>query len=380
MFSNEKNTAISELNEKLTFYKEIGIENLYVFNTLKNENNKNWNFLKAVIKIAHQKGLKIHPIITPGNRVRDPKILNKKQKWLIKDQFGKGVAYLNLSDPDVRKYIQKKVKKLLKYEIDGIHLDYIRFPYLSPKTPGDSVMSMAIRVVSVALNYFIPDHIYFNTADNYFSYDERTLQKFNEYYMDKFISKTFGNRQEARGKRQSKPEIQNQAEGGMLKAEGLYPPAIGSASHVLKEWITWNASNVTKLVQGVKKLIKESGKRIPLSAAVMSNPDFALYSLGQDWGRWGKEGLVDVLCPMIYSNDNKWFKERMEGVLATVKGRCKVYAGIAIVSSANKNTPEGVASQIKTAKEMGADGIVIFSGYSLTEEYGEVLKAIGDGR
>ena len=88
-------------------------------------------FLKYVLKFAHKKGLKIHPIITSGNKVRDPKILNKKQKWLIKDQFGKVLPYLNLSNPEVRKYIQKKVKKLLKYKIDGIHLDYIRFPYLS---------------------------------------------------------------------------------------------------------------------------------------------------------------------------------------------------------------------------------------------------------
>ncbi len=33
MFPHNRNEAISELEEKLNFYNEIGIDNLYVFNT-----------------------------------------------------------------------------------------------------------------------------------------------------------------------------------------------------------------------------------------------------------------------------------------------------------------------------------------------------------
>ncbi len=80
----------------------------------------------------------------------------------------------------------------------------------------------------------------------------------------------------------------------------------------------------------IRYLIRRSGKNLPLSAAIFSNREFALNSLGQDWGKWGEKGFVDVLCPMIYSNDNNWFSERLKGVLETVKERCKVYAGIAL--------------------------------------------------
>ena len=45
LFSNNKLKAIEELNNKLSFYKEIGIENLYVFRTLKDEHKKGWDFL-----------------------------------------------------------------------------------------------------------------------------------------------------------------------------------------------------------------------------------------------------------------------------------------------------------------------------------------------
>ena len=337
MFSKNKTEAISELNEKLTFYKEIGVENLYVFKIIKSEHNKGWSFLKYILKIAHKKGLKVHPVITSGYKVSVKGKIKRNSDWLIKDPFGKTLPYLNLSNPDVRKYIQKKVKKLLKYNIDGIHLDYIRFPYLSSREPGDSIVSILIRVIRTVLNYYVPDHIYHGTADNYFSYDKKTLKSFEKYFNKSGDSNT-------------------------------------NDEYVLKEWRKWNAGNVTLLVKNIRNTMKRSGKNIPLSAAIISNRGFAFNSLGQDWEKWSKTGVVDVLCPMIYSNDKDWFKERLQEVLLTAKNGCKVYSGIAIESSTNQNTLEGVASQVRIAKKTGADGVVIFSGFSLTEEFGEVIK------
>ena len=343
-FSNNKKIATVEINEKFEFYKDIGVQNLYVFKTLKNESKKEWNFLKFVIKIAHQKGMQVHPVITSGNKVRNQKFLKKKQSWLIKDPFGKTLPYLNLSNPDVRKYIQKQAKKMLKYDVDGIHLDYIRFPYLSSKTPGDSVSSVMVGVVRTAFNHFIPDNIFHTASDNYFSYDKETLELFNRYFNE-------------------------EDEGGS-----------GDEEYILAQWRKWNASNVTLLVKGIKDQIKKSGKDIPLSAAIFSNREFALNSLGQDWGKWAAEETVDVVCPMLYSNDNSWFKDRLKTVMENVAGGCKVVAGIAIVSSTNKNTPEGMVSQIRIAKELGADGVVFFSGGSLTEEFGKTIKETGNLR
>ena len=344
MFSNLKVDAIKELNEKLSYYREIGVENLYVFKTLKKEHKKGWSFLKQILKIAHKKDLKVHPIITPGQRVKIEGKIKRNGDWLIKDQFGKILPYLNLSNPEARYYVLKKVKKLLKYNIDGIHLDYIRFPYLSPKKSGDTIMSFNIGVLNVMFRNFIPDHIYHQTSDNYFSYDKETLESFEKYYHN---------------------------------LESIDPE---NGQIVLNEWRLWNALNVTKLVRSIRKVILESGNRIPLSAAVMSNHEFALHSLGQDWGTWGWNSFVDVLCPMIYSNDNNWFKERLKGVLDNVQEKCKVYAGIAIKSSSNHNTPDGVREQIKIAKELGADGVVLFSGYSLSEEYRLAIKEKVEGK
>ena len=338
MFSDNKDTALIELKEKLDFYKKIGIEHLYIFKTLKKEHMKGWDFLKQFIIIAHKKGLKVHPIVTSGQKVKIEGKIKKNPDWLIKDPFGKTIPYLNLSNPDVRKYIKKRVKKLQKYNVDGILLDYIRFPYMSSKQPGDSVMSILIRVIRIALNYYVPDHIYHRIADNYFSYDRKTIEMFEKQFRE------------------------------------LDEDSLNEREYILKEWREWNASNVTLLVKNIEEQIRKSGRNIPLSAAIFSNKEFAFNSLGQDWGTWARGGIVDVLCPMIYSNDNNWFRERLRGVLDVVQGRCKVYAVIAIKSSTNSNFPEGVASQIRISKEMGAQGVVIFSGFSLTEEFGKVIQ------
>ncbi len=329
MFSKGKSTAVRELDEKLSYYKKIGIENLYVFNTLKSEHKKGWSFLRSLIKIAHKKGLKVHPVITSGNRIREKRIIKKHPDWLIRDQFKRIFPYLNLSNPDARHYILKKITKLLKYNIDGIHLDYIRFPYLGRNDRGNSAMSILLSLIRTTLYQYIPDSVFHGIADNCFSYDRETLKRFGKYYKD------------------------------------LDHEDIDEKVRILNEWRKWNISNVTLLVKNVKDLIIRSGKNIPLSAAIISNRDFAKNSLGQDWGHWGRMGIVDVLCPMIYTNDPGWFRERLKNVITEVKGGCRVYAGIAIVSSHSRNTEKGIKAQIRIARELNADGIVLFSGWSL---------------
>jgi len=338
MFSNNRNEALVELEKKLTFYKKTGIDNLYIFNTLPDQHKNGWDFLKDILGIAHKKNIRIHPIITSGHEVRIEGEIKKHPEWLITDPYGNTLAYLNLSNPDVRDFIQKKISRLLKYNIDGIHLDYIRFPYRSMKQSTDSIANLLYEPIRFILSFLIPEDLYLNNADNNFSYDIETLELFEEDY--------------------NEPDDDN----------------INAVEHIIEEWKKWNASKVTLLVKNIKELIKRSGKNIPLSAAVISNQEYALNSLGQNWAKWGHSGMVDVLCPMIYTNDIKWFRQRLEGVIKTVGGGCRVYAGIAIVSSHNKNTLKGVSDQIKVANELKSDGITIFSGFSLDQKFAKVIS------
>ena len=141
------------------------------------------------------------------------------------------------------------------------------------------------------------------------------------------------------------------------------------------KWIEWNAEQVTTLVKDVKALIIKSGMDIPLSVDVFPGREAAKIEIAQDWGRWAKEGIVDALCPMIYTNNLEVFRESVKDAVTTANGRCLIYPSIGCASSHNKNTPEGVVESVRIAREEGADGVYFFSGYSLKDEFITELKS-----
>jgi len=97
--------------------------------------------------------------------------------------------------------------------------------------------------------------------------------------------------------------------------------------------------------------------------------------IAQDWGKWAEEGIVDMLCPMIYTNNLELFRKYTRTAVKIANGKFLVYPSIACISSHNKNTPDGVVQSVKIAREEGAQGVGFFSGYSLTEEFIARLKS-----
>ena len=141
-------------------------------------------------------------------------------------------------------------------------------------------------------------------------------------------------------------------------------------------WLDWNRDQVTAFVRELKDALKATGRTIKISAAVFLDADSAKVLIGQDWAAWAKEKLVDMLCPMIYTNDLKYFERYSKRAVANGRGLCQVCIGIGISSSANQNTPEGMIEQIRISKSLGADGVVFFSGSALTPPFLEKLKAL----
>jgi len=139
-------------------------------------------------------------------------------------------------------------------------------------------------------------------------------------------------------------------------------------------WLEWNRDQVTAFVRELKDALKTTGRTIKVSAAVFLDADNAKVLIGQDWAAWAKEKLVDMLCPMIYTNDLKYFERYSKRAVTNGRGLCQVCIGIGIGSSHNQNTPEGMIDQMRICKSLGADGVVFFSGGSLTPSFLEKLK------
>lgn len=109
--------------------------------------------LQVAIDAARERGIALHawfnvmPAWWGTDLPSDPKQLwNARKEWLWYDQRG---APQPLSDrfyvsvnpclPEVRRYLGDVVRDLVaRYAIDGLHLDYVRFPNEPPGTPAGS--------------------------------------------------------------------------------------------------------------------------------------------------------------------------------------------------------------------------------------------------
>ena len=112
---------------------------------------KNWDPLKAATKLAHERGMELHAWIWTFAAVnqRHNEILNlprnylgpvltKHPEWAMTDRRGNhfhhssGKVFLDPANPEVREYLQSIITEIAtNYEVDGIHLDYIRYPFES---------------------------------------------------------------------------------------------------------------------------------------------------------------------------------------------------------------------------------------------------------
>lgn len=146
-----------------------------------------------------------------------------------------------------------------------------------------------------------------------------------------------------------------------------------SGNPLWNQWIEWNGLQVTTFVRELRALLAGRNQPIKISAAVFPDAANAKVLIGQDWASWPGEGLVDMLCPMLYTNDVPYFETLTRRAVAAAQGRCLVCPGIGLATSHNQNTPEGMLAEMAKSRACGADGVVFFSGRSLKPAFLEKL-------
>lgn len=113
---------------------------------------KGWDPLKAAVKLAHERDMELHAWVWTFAAVNQrhntilnlPRnylgpVLSRHPDWAITDQEGSrfhytsGKVFLDPANPEVRRYLLSLVSEIATdYDVDGIHLDYIRYPFQSP--------------------------------------------------------------------------------------------------------------------------------------------------------------------------------------------------------------------------------------------------------
>ncbi|TDP91235.1 uncharacterized lipoprotein YddW (UPF0748 family) [Halanaerobium saccharolyticum] len=100
---------------------------------------KNWQEdpLQVLIEAAEKRGIEVHAwvwVFNENTAGKPGRILRENPDWANKNRAGEIVSYHNSSwlspaNSEVKKYLQQRYQYLVKnYDLDGINLDYIRFP------------------------------------------------------------------------------------------------------------------------------------------------------------------------------------------------------------------------------------------------------------
>ncbi len=214
--------------------------------------NPNWDPLKIAADSAKKRGIRLHAYmnVLPGWRgLKDPpraagQFWTAHPEWFMVDSLGQRMrptsgwyAFLNPALPEVRDHLTKLVAELARYDIAGLHLDYIRFPYdykdVAPQLyPKASATEIAKR------------------SD--FSYDRYSTEQVRQRYSGNW---------------------------GAFRRESVSQIVAGLN----------------------KTFKKQRGQPCIISSSVLADFDNGYKSAFQDSRRWAKEQLVDWLVPMNYN-------------------------------------------------------------------------------
>jgi uncharacterized lipoprotein YddW (UPF0748 family) len=153
-----------------------------------------------------------------------------------------------------------------------------------------------------------------------------------------------------------------------------WPAGVISGVHT-EDFSLWRREQITRLVQAVGEQARKINPDISVSAAVFRDYPRCRQSVGQDWKKWIESGYLDFVCPMDYTANDEHFRNLVISQMEVVNGVIPLYPGIG--ASAPGLPPEQVAMQMHIARNLGADGLIIFN-YSLSVAT-EILPALSKG-
>ncbi|MFP6890335.1 MAG: family 10 glycosylhydrolase [Nitrospinota bacterium] len=231
-----------------------------------------------------------------------------KPPWAKGFGLGTPGIFLDPANLAVRRRLAAIVSELLRRypALSGIHLDFIRYPYALPISPGSR---------------FSP------RLD--FGYGKESMARFR-------------------------------AETGRL------PPTAGAAvsRRDYEAWDHWRRRQVSETVREARGAIRALRPGARLSAAVLPWAERAYLSAFQDWRGWLGEGLLDKVLVMNYSRDSRLAAQISRSSIAARRAEDKSFNQLIIIGLGAwlfTGRPAGIWRQWRDARRAGADGVALFS-------------------
>jgi uncharacterized lipoprotein YddW (UPF0748 family) len=297
-----------------------------------------WDPLKAAIELAHERNMALHAwmwVFAAGNQ-RHNAILNQPLSYLgpilsahpdwagytnagEPIPLGQTKPFLDPANPEVRQYLLNLVDEIItNYDVDGLQLDYIRYPFQDPAAQRTYGYGIAARQQFQRLTRVDPVDL--------------------SPVVDPWLPS---------------------AERARLRS-------------LWDEWTHFRIEQVTQFVEATSQLVRAKRPEIVLSTAVFAMSEHErLQKIQQDWNTWAEKGLVDWIVLMSYAQDTNRFHELITPWIVD-----KTYANTLIIPSIRLlNIPAPVMlDQLLALRDLPTSGYALFATENLDDRLRSVLN------
>ncbi len=202
---------------------------------------RGWNPLEEAVKLAHERDMELHAWVwtfAAGNQ-RHNEILNLNPNypgpvlaahpdWANYDNLGNMIPvgqskpFFDPANPEVRQYLLKLYEEIVtKYKVDGLQLDYIRYPFQDPSAGRTYGYGKAARAQFQQLTGVDPVNISPSQADLW-----QKWTKFRTEQVDSFVT------QVSQQLRQKQPNL--------ILSVAVFPlPEQERIQKIQQNWETW---------------------------------------------------------------------------------------------------------------------------------------------
>ncbi|WP_293063175.1 family 10 glycosylhydrolase [Okeania sp. SIO2B3] len=172
-----------------------------------------WDPLESAVKLARERNMEIHAWIwtfATGNKAHNRAlgqpdsylgpVISAHPNWVMTDNKGRkrhpsdGKVYMDPANPYVRQYLLKIIDEIAsRYQVDGIQLDYIRYPFQNPGRNFSYGYSTTARQQFQRLHGVDPMKISSRGRQNRWKWTEFKINQVNSFVADtsKFLKQKY---------------------------------------------------------------------------------------------------------------------------------------------------------------------------------------------
>lgn len=324
---------------------------------------KNTDPLALWVETAHRHGMRVHAwtqVFFAGNKDENFEtygpILTQYPQWAnVKrdnacatpvcktsmmphySQVEEGHFFLDPANPEVCDFLQKLLREMVStYELDGVNLDYIRYPSSLPLASG-------------------------RFASSTWGYTSVARQAFMHLLMAEEAA------------RPKTTAVTKKPDGLRYDPLRLIPNT--SPQSLWGRWVGWRQEQINSFVSTASSDMRTLRPGLKITAVVFpkSSADSLSQIKLQNWPLWVANGWVDALTPIgLYPTPEGLYQDSLSFREAT-QDKVPVYIGV--FGAYNRLTPAEFIAQIEAVHQAGMPGLVIFENSRLSQPYRDALKA-----